>query len=51
MPNETQTPMHRCPVCMYPHERINQAIECCLEPEAELSTADLEAIGQQRLFD
>lgn len=39
-----------CRKCGAMHERRNQAVECCMAGEA-LTAEELEAIGQQRLFD
>lgn len=39
-----------CPQCRRPHRARHKAVECCSEGEA-LTPAELEAIGQGRLFD
>lgn len=51
MTNEPRITPHRCPSCGREHARINQAVECCHEPGQELTASELEAIGQQRLFE
>jgi hypothetical protein len=43
-------PTYLCERCGTPHARRNLAVECCSEGET-LTPAELEAIGQGRLFD
>jgi len=43
-------PLFLCSKCSTPHPRRNLAVECCSQGET-LTPAELEAIGQARLFD
>lgn len=43
-------PRYVCPKCGCMHARRNLAVECCSSSE-NLTIRELEAIGQERLFD
>lgn len=47
----TVTEVFACPVCDKNYDQKHHAIECCSDPRnTELTPAELEALGQQRLF-
>lgn len=46
------TPMFRCNECKEIHADADVALECCgFDPDGPPSAAELERMGQQRLFE